>query len=410
MLLNKISNKSRKNKLHKTRIKHTRDITKRYNIKKRIKVSNKFKHLKRVIFIINLIFLSLNILFLFNNSIKFKTTDIFCMNLIKQNYRTISTYLNNKYNINNKPSSKEISPNKKPIKVQFTGQVIDMISWLNQRMEGMNDKFNIIYHVPNPDYLIYNVYNSDDLNEKYKDNIIRIAFYTENQIPTMNNADYIFSHSHITYLDRYFKNSIFLWEKFSEIKKIREDVIKNPIRKKFCAGAITNCGATFRLDFIHKLNNYKIVDLGGSCENNLGGKVKDKIKFLSDYKFSIAMENSEGDGYISEKIVDSFRAGTIPIYYGDYFIEEFFNPKTYILIKGEKDFNEKIEYIKKIDNDDKLYLDIMKENPFIDEKFLDKIDKKEIGEFLSNIFEQDKNKAFRRDDYFSDYDCHNNCR
>ena len=43
------------------------------------------------------------------------------------------------------------------------------------------------------------------------------------------------------------------------------------------------------------------------------------------------MENSEGDGYISEKIVDAFLAGTIPIYYGDYMIDEFINPKTYIL-------------------------------------------------------------------------------
>jgi hypothetical protein len=43
------------------------------------------------------------------------------------------------------------------------------------------------------------------------------------------------------------------------------------------------------------------------------------------------MENSNGDGYISEKIVDSFRAGTIPIYYGDYILDEFINPKTYIL-------------------------------------------------------------------------------
>ena len=170
-----------------------------------------------------------------------------------------------------------------------------------------------------------------------------------------------------------------------------------------------NGGDKYRFDIIHKLNNYKHVDMGGSCENNQNGKVKDKIKFLSDYKFSIATENSNGDGYISEKIVDSYRAGTIPIYYGDYLVDEYFNPKTYILIKGEKDVDEKIEYIKKIDNDDKLYLDIMKTNPFIDENFLDKIDKKEVGDFFTSIFKQDKNKAFRRDDNFYDYNCHYDC-
>ena len=83
--------------------------------------------------------------------------------------------------------------------------------------------------------------------------------------------------------------------------------------------------------------------MGGKCYTNIHGKVRNKIKFLSKYKFSIAMENSRGDGYLSEKIVQSFRAGTIPIYYGDYLVDEFINPKTYILIKGDKDIDKKIE-------------------------------------------------------------------
>ena len=55
------------------------------------------------------------------------------------------------------------------------------------------------------------------------------------------------------------------------------------------------------------------------------------------------MENSEGDGYLSEKILDSFQSGTIPIYYGDYMVEEYINPKAYILIRGKKDIKKKIE-------------------------------------------------------------------
>ena len=35
------------------------------------------------------------------------------------------------------------------------------------------------------------------------------------------------------------------------------------------------------------------------------------------------------------------------------------NPKVYILIKGEKDIKDKIEYIKKIDNDNILYKSIL---------------------------------------------------
>ena len=73
------------------------------------------------------------------------------------------------------------------------------------------------------------------------------------------------------------------------------------------------------------MNKYKRVDMGGKYNNNVG-KIKNKILFLKKYKFSIAMENSELDGYISEKIIDSFISGTIPIYYGDYMIDEYINP------------------------------------------------------------------------------------
>ena len=73
------------------------------------------------------------------------------------------------------------------------------------------------------------------------------------------------------------------------------------------------------------------------------------------------MENTEGDGYVSEKIVQSFISGTIPIYYGSYMIDEYINPKSLILIRGQKDMIKKIEYIKKIDNNIELYKKILKE-------------------------------------------------
>ena len=137
--------------------------------------------------------------------------------------------------------------------------------------------------------------------------------------------------------------------------------------------------------------------MGGNYKNNVG-KIKDKIKFLSYYKFSIAMENSEGQGYISEKILDSFMAGTIPIYYGGYTIDEFINPKSFILIKNENDMINKIEYIKKIDNDESLYKSILNEKLYINDNLVS-ISNIEKAEFFSHIFEQEKNKAKRVDNY-----------
>ena len=138
--------------------------------------------------------------------------------------------------------------------------------------------------------------------------------------------------------------------------------------------------------------------MGGRAFNNIGRKVKDKIKFLSSYKFSFSMENTKGDGYVSEKIIDSFLAGTIPIYYGDYMVDEYINPKAYILVKGEKDMKRKIEYIIRIDKDENLYQSILKENIFIEDyRDIIKTNTEERNQFLRNIFIQGKNKAKRTD-------------
>jgi len=134
--------------------------------------------------------------------------------------------------------------------------------------------------------------------------------------------------------------------------------------------------------------------MAGRYKNNVGGPIKDKVEFFKDYKFSIAMENTNGDGYSSEKIIDSFISGTIPIYYGSYMIEEYINPKSFILIKGPEDMKEKIEYIKQIDNNDTLYKSILKEKVIIDDNIIEKM-QKEQSDFWIHIFSQDLKKAKR---------------
>ena len=60
------------------------------------------------------------------------------------------------------------------------------------------------------------------------------------------------------------------------------------------------------------------------------------------------------------------------------------------MIKGEKDIEKKIEYIKQLDQDDNLYYEILKEKAIIDDN-LYKIDDIEIKSYLRHIFRQNKN-------------------
>jgi hypothetical protein len=361
--------------------------------------------MKQIKFIYILLFLdlsifSINILLLLkkNNSFIFKNNDIFLFNFNLKSFKNIFFLINkNKYYFSQKKKNPiQNSFNKKTINIFFEDCYFYQV---NTILNTLQKKYIVNITNNNPDYLFYDVFGCNHTSQKYN-NSIKIAFFTENQIPDFKIADYAFAQSHINYLDRYFlRPKLINRAKNNYFYKVNNRILNSTIKTKFCAAVISNYRSTdfFRLKFIKELNKYKQVDMGGKYLNNVG-YISDKIKFLSSYKFSIAMENSEGDGYTSEKIIDSFLAGTIPIYYGNYMVDEFINPKSFILIRGEKDMIQKIEYIKKIDQDDELYRNILKEKIIINEDLNDTYIK-EYEEFFFHIFDQEKFEAKRVDNY-----------
>jgi len=362
----------------------------------------------KIILFINIFIININLYFIYfkrENNVSFKNVDKIIINFIKNSYKNISIYLNLKYLVNNNILlNKTENINKKKISLFF----VDFYSsfYVMPQYKILKDllkrKYELVIKSVNPDYLIFDVHGCNHLNKKYEKSI-KIAFFTENQIPDFNIIDYAIGQSHLLFLDRYFKRSYFLGLLYDfnnkYLKLIRKKVLNSYKRAKFCAAVISNSRKTdkFRIEFIEELNKYKQVDMGGKFRNNVG-RIKNKIKFLTSYKFSIAMENTEGNGYLSEKIIESFLSGTIPIYYGDYMLDEYINPKSLILIRSKEDMFEKIEYIKKIDNNDELYEKILRENIFIDNYYKERIENERV-EFLYHIFDQDKKTAKRIDNY-----------
>lgn len=101
-------------------------------------------------------------------------------------------------------------------------------------------------------------------------------------------------------------------------------------------------GHRFRLECAQKLVELKTpaVDLYG-----VGIKeIKGKIEGLRDYKFSITIENGMHDNYFTEKILDCFLTGVVPIYRGCPNIGEFFN------LDGIITFNTREELVDVINN------------------------------------------------------------
>jgi hypothetical protein len=90
---------------------------------------------------------------------------------------------------------------------------------------------------------------------------------------------------------------------------------------------------SYRLSILDKYKN--IADCFGNGHN----PISTKEYGLKDYYFSFAMENGAYDYMYTEKILDCFATGTIPIYWGMPSIGEFFNINGIILLNEEFDIN-----------------------------------------------------------------------
>lgn len=66
----------------------------------------------------------------------------------------------------------------------------------------------------------------------------------------------------------------------------------------------------------------------------------DKYTIVSHYKFALCLENMSYPGYITEKIIDCFRAGVIPIYMGAPDISDFVPTDAFVDLRDFHDYSE----------------------------------------------------------------------
>jgi len=233
-----------------------------------------------------------------------------------------------------------------------------------------------------PDFLIYSCFGKIFL--KYK--CVRIFYTGENVRPNFKECDYAFSFDYPV-TERNYRLPLYkLYKEFEELKK-RKDISEIKAEKKgFCNFIYSKKRAKERIEFYHKLQKYKKIDSGGKVLNNIGYLVNNKIEFLCQYKFTIAFENSSYPGYTTEKILHAFAANTIPIYWGNPLIERDFNPKSFINCHDYDSFDEVIEKIIEVDNNDDLFIKYLIEPPFHHNMENEYVNEDNIFKRFENIF------------------------
>lgn len=84
----------------------------------------------------------------------------------------------------------------------------------------------------------------------------------------------------------------------------------------------------FRLDLAKEMLRTKLGDVMGTVVN----KYVHIADSLTDYKYSVAIENCSARYYYTEKIMNCFASMTVPVYYGAHDIGKFFNLDGIIVI------------------------------------------------------------------------------
>jgi hypothetical protein len=83
----------------------------------------------------------------------------------------------------------------------------------------------------------------------------------------------------------------------------------------------------------------KKVSVAGNWQN------EELIDTYKNYKFVIAMENKNVDGYVTEKILNAFYSGAIPIFWGSSNVNALFNEKAFINVNNFITFKACVEYV-----------------------------------------------------------------
>ena len=253
------------------------------------------------------------------------------------------------------------------------------------------------------DYVFFSVFGDKHL--EVPDKSIKIFFTGENLCPDFNLCDYAIGFEWLEFSDRYLRYPLYLiYENINEQmenKHIFNHKFSIDLKKEFCSFTVSNeKGHPIRKELFEKLSKYKLVNSGGKWLNNIGGPIKDKYSFDLKHKFSIVCENSSHPGYTTEKIVQAYAAGAIPIYWGDPYITKIFNQKSFINVHNYNNLNDLVKDIIRIDNDNDEYFNILKEPALLSSQYNSITYNQKLKDFLFNIIKQPIEKAQRRNRYF----------
>ncbi|RLN86696.1 hypothetical protein BBJ28_00018847 [Nothophytophthora sp. Chile5] len=148
-------------------------------------------------------------------------------------------------------------------------------------------------------------------------------------------------------------------------------------RRKFCVYLYARCDRPQREYMFDVLNAMQPVDAPGICAGSSRPPIvsrkasrfslwynDDAVHTFEDYKFVIAFENSPAAGYVTEKLVNAFLAGSIPIYMGNSTtVSQLFNTESFIDCGRFEKLRDCAAFVVKVHETPEMYDQMRREPP-----------------------------------------------
>lgn len=228
---------------------------------------------------------------------------------------------------------------------------------------------------------------------------VKILSTGENHAIDLNRFDYCLTHE-FKENDRCHRHPYWLRILLNQpklrayLKGERPLVTPDELREKqteFCAFVCRNAKGKERNAFVTELNQVKKVNCGGPFMNNIGYVLprpyEVKQEFQRKHCFSMAFENEAAPGYQTEKIVDAFVSGSIPLYWGNPDVAREFNPAAFVHARDFRSRKEMISYLLELAEDPVRRAEMINSTILQDADVFEKSDRA-LEEFFARIFER----------------------
>ena len=221
--------------------------------------------------------------------------------------------------------------------------------------------YNVIIDQKNPDVLFHSIFGGMRETPKYK--CKKVLFLGENHRSQKFGSDYSISFDPHT--ESNFR--LPLWQVYLLLKPELKNKLFNRVNHesfdRFCSFTVSNSGNFMRNGMFKQLSQYKFIHSYGryltndsTLQHASQGKywrdAKDDFFLKYKHKFSITYENSPHPWYTTEKLMDAFLVGSMPIYWGDPKVKEDWNQEAFIDVNY---FGNIIDVIKKMDSDKEAF-------------------------------------------------------